>query len=373
MKIGILTYQRAENYGAMLQCYALKTYLEQQGYLVEMVDYWPHYHENYYKIFSITIFKSLSFRGKIAYTIYTVLSLCWLIKRKKNFNRFMNQYLNIPKKIRYRSSDICSDYDLVIYGSDQIWRKQNLHGCQGYDPWYFGNDHIQSLKKITYAASMGVLNITENDQLFLSKMLDNFTEISVREADLQSLLVDLEKKSLVALDPVFLINKDDWRRIYSQNDDISDKKYILFYNLLQTKESIEIVDAISNYYGYEVKEIYRGRDWHHKGKRYIKSAGVEDFISLIHNAEFVVSNSFHGVAFSIIFEKQFYAVGMRDKTERVLTLLSALWIVNRYIYSKDKMNFESMTIDYSEVKKSLLPLQNASRSFLSNSLVQFFL
>ena len=370
MKVGILTYHRAENYGALLQAYALKTYLEQEYYSVELIDYWPQYHENYFKIFSIATLKSLPFRGKLVYIIHTIFSLGWLIRRKRNFKRFMYKYLSIPKKIKYRSSDTCSDYDLVVYGSDQIWRKQNLPGWCGYDPWYYGSNNIQTLKKITYAASMGVLNLTEEDCLFVSKMLDNFSYLSVRENDLQKLLLSLNKKSVLVLDPVFLLNEMDWKRI-TRTIKSSTQKYILLYNLLSTKESVQLAEEIGNLYGYEIKEIYKGKDWKHRGKRYVKSAGVEDFLVLIRDAEFVISNSFHGVAFSILFEKFFFAVGMRDKAERVLTLLNALGLENRYIHSVDKLNLEPMTIDYCEVKKSLLSLQSASRAFLLNSLAQF--
>ena len=367
MKIGILTYQRAENYGALLQAYALKTYLERQGNLVEIIDYWPQYHENYFKIFSIDTLISLSFRGKVAYIIYTVFSLGWLIKRKRNFQYFMYRYLNLSKSIKYRSSDICSDYDLVIYGSDQIWRKQNLRGCRGYDPWYFGNDNVRSLRKITYAASMGVLNMTEEDRLFMSKMLENFVNLSVRERDLQQVLLSLDRKSILVLDPVFLMNRVDWKKIIPRNNRFSKQKYILFYNLLLTRESVQLAEKVAAHYGYEIREIYKGRDWKHRGKRYVKTAGVEEFLLLIQDAEFVVSNSFHGVAMSIIFEKSFYAVGMGIRSERVLTLLTSLGIEDRYITDINAINYNSF-VDYVSVNELLDKLRDGSKVFLWDSL-----
>jgi hypothetical protein len=367
MKIGILTYQRAENYGAMLQSYALKTYLMQLGHQVEMVDYWPEYHEEYFRIFSRKYIRTLSLKGKIAYLLYTFISLPWLIKRKKNFNRFIYRYLHLQKKVTYRSTDVCKNYDIVLYGSDQIWRKHNLPGCIGYDEWYFGSQNIIAEKKITYAASMGVLNITAEDRLFLSSMFDNFTATSVREKDLQYLLSSLDRKATLVLDPVFLLKQSDWEELIPKKQKFSDKKYILFYNLLLTKESVELAEKIANHYGYEIKEIYKRRDCEHNGKRYIKSAGVEEFLSLIYNAELVVSNSFHGVAFSIIFKKPFYAVGMGTRVERVLTLLTLLGIKERYIINIENIDYH-LSIDYGKVNKLLDEQRNDSLTFLTDSL-----
>ena len=367
MKIGILTYQRAENYGALLQAFASVTYLRKLGYDAELIDYWPKYHERNYKVLFTNYFWNLSFGKKIAYFVVTSLSLPWLLKRKNNFKNFMYKQLSIPSRITYRRDDFCDKYDIVLYGSDQIWRKQKDFSHSFYDEWYFGSNNIIAKKKIAMAASAGVLNITEKDQLFFQNQMKNFSTILVRENDLHTFLSSMNIPSQVVIDPVFLLDSQEWKAIAREQSKSNRQKYILFYNLLKTDESVEFAEKIQKKYGYEIKEINKGRRFRYQGNRYVKSASVEEFLSLIRGAELVISNSFHGVAFSIIFEKQFYAIGMRDKSERVNTLFGALDIKDRYINDNDNINLDSK-IDYANVNTKLTELRNQFQVLLNISI-----
>jgi len=363
MKIGILTYQRAENYGALLQAFASVTYLKRLGYDVELIDYWPAYHERNYNIFFTNFFWSLPSKRKIAFLAVTILSLPWLFKRKNNFKKFMYKRLNLPLKITYRSDDFCNKYDTVLYGSDQIWRKWNVFSHTFYDEWYFGSDNIIAKKKIAMAASAGALNITEEEQLFFQNRMKNFTTVLVRENDLREFLSSINITSQVVVDPVFLLSSKEWESLAGKKTKSKEQKYILFYNLMKTDESVEFVEKLQKHYGCEIKEINKKRSLRHQGRRYIKSASVEEFLSLIRDAELVVSNSFHGVALSIIFEKQFYAIGMRKKTERVKTLLSALNIEDRYINENNSIDID-LKIDFRDVNKKLTELRNKFQKLL---------
>jgi len=368
MRVGILTYHRAENYGALLQAYALKSFLENEGYCVSFVDYWPLYHEEYFDIISWETMKKKNFKGKIIYILYTLYSLSWLVKRKKKLRRFMSDFLSLSKAPRYREKDCCRHFDIVIYGSDQIWRKQKMLGCLGYDTWYFGDSHIIASKKITYAASMGNIEANADELLLLKKYLDNFSDVSVREKNLYDFLFEkLNYESVQVLDPAFLIHKEEWARLAQRSNCNVKGKYILFYNLLQTSESVAFAERVKNEYGSPIIEIYKGRDWYHSGNRYLKTASVEDFLFLIQNAECVVSNSFHGVALSIIFEKMFYAVGMGLKSERVLTLLLSLGIEDRYVYANEQVDFNNV-INYTSINSKLISLKRFSKSYLINAL-----
>ena len=367
MKIGILTYQRAENYGALLQAFASLTYLKRLGYDVELIDYWPEYHERNYKLFFTNYFRSLSFGRKMAYLIVTILSLPWILKRKKNFKKFMYERLNLPSRVTYRKNDCCDKYDIVLYGSDQIWRKQKVVSRTFYDEWYFGSNNIIAKKKIAMAASAGALNITGEDQLFFQNHMGNFSSVLVREKDLHEFLSSINITSQIVADPVFLINSKEWETLARKNTECKEQKYILFYNLLRNNESVEFVEKLQKHYGYKIKEINKGRGFRHQGNRYVKSASVEDFLSLIRDAELVVSNSFHGVAFSIIFEKQFYAIGMRNKSERVKTLLGALDIKDRYINENVNINLDSK-IDFRFVNEKLTKLRNKFQELLNFSI-----
>lgn len=366
MKIGILTYHRAENYGALLQAYALKTYLQNLGHEVSFVDYWPKYHSDYFKLFPWQQLYKRSYLSKIIFGVKLIL---WAIPRyirKKRFKTFMQEKLGLPMVPQYTNNNIKTEnYDVVVYGSDQIWRKQNLSGVD-FDDWYFGSDNVFADKKVVYAGSMGAIDTSVRDSEYVQKMMKNFCAISVREYDLQSYLVGLGISASLVIDPVFLLSKEQWMNV--TNKFVGDKtKYILFYNLLNTPESKLFAKRLSKEMHLSIREINKKMTFNHIGKRYHMMASVEQFLQLINDAELVVSNSFHGVAMSLVFEKQFYAVGMGQKSNRVKSLLQLIGISERYIESGSAFS-PNQLIDYKEVGNVLQTLSNKSKLFIQESI-----
>lgn len=366
MKIGILTYHRAENYGGCLQAYALKYYLEHKGHKAAFVDYWPDYHAKHYRYFNPYELKRRNWKGRIAYIYYTLLSLPWLVKRRAGFRKFMRESLGIGGNplFRHENERCDKEYAAVVYGSDQIWRRQDFPDFEGYDSWYFGSRNITCEKKIAYAASVGRLNCSEDTTSFFRKHLVNFTSLSVREEEIREWLEGLGYHPRLVADPVMLLKKEDWLKLCSPSC-LSKGRYILFYNLLGTRESVDLAERIAREHQCEIRELTKNRYLHGNSKRYIKSAGIGEFLSLVNNAEVIVGNSFHGVVFSVIFEKEFYAVGMGDFSQRVVSLLSALGIPERYI--KDENSLPGQ-IDYRLVGKRLEQLRSSSREYLDISL-----
>jgi polysaccharide pyruvyl transferase WcaK-like protein len=279
---------------------------------------------------------------------------------------FIHDRLEVSGKPHYNERTTTTEhFDVVVYGSDQIWRKQNMGGV-GFDDWYFGAANVQAEKKIVYAGSMGTVKTTTSDDEYVSRMMQNFQAISVREADLQSYLQKLHIPSTLVVDPVFLLSKEQWNQVAAPRND-KEGKYILFYNLLNKVESVHFAERLSKETGLPIKEINKKMSFHHIGKRYISTASVPEFLRLVRDADYVVSNSFHGVAFSLIFQKQFFAVGMGEKANRVISLLSCLGIVQRYI--DNQLSFEKIdAIDYEKTTYILSSLFSASQNNLSESL-----
>ena len=366
MKIGILTYHRAENYGALLQAYAMKTYLQSQGHEVSFVDYWPKYHSDYFRLFPWQQLSKRSGYKKILFLIQLVLWLIPRYLRKRKFQNFMYNQLNLSKVPQYTNSDNKTDrYDVVLYGSDQIWRKQNLGGVS-FDDWYFGNDCVFADRKIVYAGSMGTVDTTAKDDEYIQKMMQNFNALSVREIDLQSYLGSLAISAILVPDPVFLLSRNQWKSLIKKK--VSKKYYILFYNLLNSRESIIFAEKLSREKNLQIREVNKKMvSSHLMHRRYISTASVEQFLQLIEGAEYVVSNSFHGVAMSVIFEKQFYAVGMGTKANRVLSLLESAGIKDRYIASLQDSTASSK-IDYNKVHDSLKEVIGRGADFLQKAL-----
>ena len=366
MKIGILTYHRAENYGALLQAYAMKTYLQSQGHEVSFVDYWPKYHSDYFRLFPWQQLSKRSGYKKILFLIQLVLWLIPRYLRKRKFQNFMYNQLNLSEVPQYTDRDSRTDrYDVVLYGSDQIWRKQNLAGV-GFDDWYFGSDHVLADRKIVYAGSMGTVDTTAKDDEYVQKMMQNFNALSVRENDLQLYLGSLDISSILVPDPVFLLSKDQWKSLIKKG--VNKGNYILFYNLLNTRESKLFAEKLSREKNLPIREVNKRMvSSHLLHKRYISTASVEQFLQLIEGAEYVVSNSFHGVAMSVIFEKQFYAVGMGAKSNRVLSLLENAGIKDRYIASLQDSPASSK-IDYNKAHDSLNEVIARGYDFLQRAL-----
>lgn len=366
MKIGIITYHRAENYGALLQAYALRTYLQSQGHDVSFVDYWPDYHVNYFKVFSWKRFKGAKWKVKVKYMFESLIWMKTKNARRKSLQRFINERLGITDKPCYNEKTKATErYDVVVYGSDQIWRKQNMGGV-GFDDWYFGADNVVSDKRIVYAGSMGTVKTTPADDAYIKKMMLHFKAISVREADLQEYLQSQGVESKLVVDPVFLLSKEQWLMVAEQEE--KKEKYILFYNLLNNKESAYFAERLSEKTGLPIKEINKKMSFKHLGERYISGTSVAEFLRLILDAEYVVSNSFHGVAFSLIFQKRVYAVGMGAKANRVISLLEMAGIPERYI--QDGMAYlplATMDIDYQLVNNNLHRFVEDSKLFLKNA------
>ena len=367
MRIGILTYHRAENYGALLQAYATMTYLRSLGHDVTFVDYWPQYHSDYFGLFSIGAFRKRNIKGKIAMLFRLAL---WGIPkyiRKKRLQGFMHERLSLSKNPVYFDDDCITDsYDAVVYGSDQIWRKQNL-GNVVYDSWYFGSDNVRAKKKVVYAGSMGTINMDAEEEAYVIQQMNHFDALSVREKDLQDFLFSKGIKAQLVCDPVFLLPKEEWNEVAMLPT--SKKKYILFYNLLNSQESVSFANQLSSKTGLPIVEINKKMTLpRFVSRRYVSCASVEQFLCLIRDAAYVVSNSFHGVAFAILFEKNFFATGMGRKANRVISLLESAGISDRYINNNGVPNNCDKPILYDSVKDKIDLLREMSMYYLNQSI-----
>lgn len=357
MKIGILTYHRSRNYGALLQAYALQTFLRDQGYDACMADYWPDYHRKMYVFFSWDKFKQNSIKGNVRY-LFT-LATTWVrhIIRQCNTKMFVENYLHVDQSF---------NYDVAVYGSDQIWRKQDYPDGKRYNPVYFADSTISARKKIAYAGSMGVIEVKDDtDRQYLKKLWSNFDAISVREADLQQLVDDITgKEPIHVLDPVFLLTKGQWlNMINSRSHHKPKKKYLVYYRLQQLHEADKMVYRLAKEKNLEVFELSGYLRPFKYGKRYKEAASVLELIYLINEAEYVVANAFHGLAMSICLNKQFYAFSAPHQANRLSSLLNMVGLDNRLNPNVSSVDFNE-TIDYNTVSPILTSLQDKSRNWL---------
>lgn len=343
MKIGILTFHCAHNYGAMLQCYALQEYLKGRGDEVYVIDYRPDYLISPYRRHQLAHWLSMNPLRMLK----RLLSEPFLYKKRgerwDGFDNFMRTRFNLYP---YNVNSDYSDFDLLLFGSDQIWSTRLTEGR--FDPVFFGQG--VNCRKATYAASMSPICLDATEKKALPSLLRDFNAISVREDELANLIRPLMDKEVdVVCDPVLLLKKEEWEM---RCIPISTKRpYVLCYNLLKSEECTKQAYKVSRELGYELIDITACLLPFKSGRRYLQALDPISFISYFKEAAFVVTSSFHGTVFSVIFQKPFYVVGMGRLGGRSASLLAKLSLSNRIL--EEATDFLDKEIDYEKVDSLL--------------------
>ena len=362
MKIGILTYHRAHNYGAMLQAYALLSYLRNNGHDVEIIDYWPDKHRIQYALIKPIVGNSII--SKIKCIIATIITFIRRYIRIRKFENFSQKYLNLNSTIQYPMPDWgYLQYDCIIVGSDQIWRNHESDGKHiGFDPVYFCQNIPKNIRCISYAASMGIIQLNKEDKDFFKNYLNRFSRILVRENSLKETIDELGFDSIIVVDPTLLLSKDEWNK-FLPNKRFHTTKYVLYYELVKSKEALVFAKRKAEELGCKLL-IMDATIPLLPQRRHISYASPIEFLHAIRDAEFVIATSFHGTAFSVIFEKQFITIGLKKNADRVQTLLHQLDIVEHYQEHPQNV----MDIDYAQVKSRFSKLVANSMHLLLTSI-----
>ena len=351
MKIGILTYHRSHNYGALLQGIALREVLARAGHQATFIDYWPAYHRHMYALFSFhRMMSRKGFGGKMRYLKICIVNYKNRKKRKINFDAF------IKENVEPYTSSMEDNYDVIVHGSDQIWRKQPE--INTYNPVYFGKHQIKSNRKVSYAASMGILPERESDKQQLKSILSYLNSISVRESDLLDMADSLGfTEARQDIDPTLLLTSDDWIKMFNLKKSKSEEKYALYYKI---KDSFDVssLQRFAESRGLKLKIIYStavGQDTDSE----IMTAGPKQFLELMYNADFVFTSSFHGLAFSLLFHKPFLA-SFTNNAGRAASLLSTLNLADYLVPTKVEIPIQigEITYDWVDSKLNLMRLSS---------------
>lgn len=359
MNIGILTYHRSINYGALLQAIATRVVLQKMGQTTFYIDYWPKYHQNIYRLFSWKrLLRGWNVFRKVRYVLYVLRTYRSKCRRKENFNVFISKYIEPYCK------PMGTKCDVVIHGSDQIWRKQP--GIKKYNPIYFGENGIVA-KQISYAASMGELPQSEGDKEVVKELLANLDLISVREEPLKKFVECCGFSAKLVLDPTLLLSAEEWISVLGLESKLSiPEKYLLFYNLKEGSFDTEAVRKFAELMGLKLIVLY-GKAEVMDSDNVKTTCDPRGFIQLIKNASFVLTSSFHGLAFSLLFNKPFFAA-FSVGPDRASSLLDSLEIEGKLIAPMMKELPVYTPIDYSNVNKLMAELRMNSLNFLRSAL-----
>ena len=350
MKIGLLTFHRACNYGGALQCFALAKKLNTMGYNVEVVDYRSKAIEQSYQLINMRGLKSF---------LASILCLRKSMKKRKNFRSFSKSFVPTSNIIYYSASEISNQYDIYFIGSDQVWSKRIN---RGFDSVFWGQFKG---KKATYAASMGTDHSYSNAEYAeLKGYLKNFDFLSTREDSLRNEMAPLTDKQIqTVVDPTLLISRKDYENIAIKPQE---ENYVLYYQMEYHPQSKDFVANIAKQLDCKVitlmgpNEQYEGVEHIHKT---IPEVNVQELVGYILNARCVVASSFHGTALPIAMRKDFYFLANYevDRSENLLRRIGAL---DRMKESRETVKFSP--VDYSVIEPCLNIFISESVEYIRN-------
>lgn len=352
-KIATITFHRALNYGAILQCFALQKAIQNLGYDSEVLDYDCKMISKDYKM--------LKFDSKVSF-IKSLLLFPLYYRKKKNYNRFIKQYISMSREYDYHEmAEATQDYAAVITGSDQVWN----YRLTGADSAYFLDFVPEHRKRLSYAASFGIKEIPESRKSFYQKNLMGMGHISVREKTAASMVEQLcDRKAEIVLDPVFLQTAEQWRKIMPKK---KEREYIFVY--MPGEHTIKSVVNLAR--RKNLKIIYCSYDISLRSpKKNVGdirlSMGPDEFLSLIDGAEYVVTGSFHATAFSLILQKKFFVEVPPTVGSRITDLLTTFDLRDRIFDHMDSL--EDKEIDWPKVEEKMNRLRHQSLTSLQHSI-----
>ena len=335
MKAAIVTFVRAYNYGATLQCYALSKKLQDMSVDVEVLDYSPQYFRDSY---------NLAYLGHLRLLPYRPLKNWWELtplrriikKRNEGFDQFISKNIPLSSQQYHSIDDLNTQtlpYDMYISGSDQVWSSI----CVPFDPVYFLQfASATPEKRYSYAASFGMNAVPEKHEAQYKERLTNWTGYCVREASAATLL-----KSLVGVeaaqccDPTLLLTKPEWEAVASPKKPKA--PYILVYTVNKSKKLLEYAAKLSQEKDipvyvtatYMTHQCLLGQEEKAYGFRMYPSTAPSEWIQMFFSAEYVLTDSFHGTVFSLIGHKRLLVVCDKPNT-RSRELLEKVGLSSRY-------------------------------------------
>lgn len=373
MKIGIITFHFAENYGAMLQCFALQRYFEKKGHVVEIINYRPEYHTLRYAIW-LNPFKRIKLDlENCKNDISSIVKLkkvfkgqllnirdCILYDTKKRkrdaFLSFEQEFLNKTKEYK-TLEELQNDppqCDVYVSGSDQLWNPKLTNNQ--LDSSYFMNYGTDNVKRLTYAVSTCQLEVNEYSNQ-LKSLLSNLDGISLREGKIKNELESVSGKEISCnIDPSLLHTTEVYDEIRTCNSEKNDYLVLLLFAKDAKNKLNRVIKSIISQLNVKVLVLDTSISNMKWNVPVIKPKGVgpREYLNYIANAKYVITDSFHCTAFSIIYRKEFITLPLKGKGERMIELLNNLNLEERIATSEeDILKLVNKKIDYSMTDKYL--------------------
>ena len=366
-KIDVITLHRIVNYGSVLQAYATQAILTQKGYEVEFIDYYPERMHILGMLKRIRNKSDLLRKNILARTAARIIMLPSYIQRFGVFKKFLKKYLKMTPKT-YQTEEELEEYvpkaDIYCTGSDQVW---NTGWNEKIDYPFFLKFAPKNKKCIAIAASFGKSELEDWEKEETKELLSKYSALSMRELSGVKIAKDLGFEDAInILDPTLLLNREEWSQLAS--DKYSNHDYVFVYNLNRNKKIDAYVQKLAKekklkiyYVSYCLHEFYK------KGKMKC-NVKVEDFLALIKNAKYVVTDSFHATAFSINFNTQFMIVFPDKYSTRVKSILEITKLESRIVKDPNDISLSDEIIDFNEANAILREQRKIANDYIDKIL-----
>lgn len=361
-KISLITIHLGHNFGSILQTIASFKILEKYNYETVIINYIPN-RCTWKRFFSIHFNNPKLF-------IKMFITLPLAIVNKHIYNSFLAKYTNVSNPIYSKDNfvAVCPKADIYVTGSDQVWN--SIHN-EGLDKRYYFDGFPKNSIKIAYASSIGREKLNSDEYIEVKRMLESYKAISVREASAKQIIDSMGYKATHLLDPTFMLNKADWGKYRSKR--LVRTPYLLVYlpySIHDKKLIYTTARKIANEKGLKIVTFSWSIRPERLADKTIYFANPGDFLSLMEYADYVVTNSFHGTAFSINLNKQFSVYLPTGFGTRIISILELCSLTQRLlkadeIISKEKMN---EVINYQPVNKILDEERKKAYAFLNEAL-----
>lgn len=389
-KVGIITMHRVPNYGSVLQTYATYRKVLQLGYTPEIIDY--QYPDSYHLDCAASYEnKSIVKKLTIKKCVKSVLRCIGLLgiaraivgfRAKRDCDKFYGFVNRMIFSSKYTKKSILRNppkYDIYLTGSDQTWNPRYLY----HDYSFLLNFAPKNARKISYAASFGSSAIGDEFKKEYSRLLKRYNSISVREGSGVKVVEELAARpALHVLDPTMLLSADEWKNEIVQKSKFPEKFifcYCMNYVFDPFPQMLELLHHLSAVVMNMPVLFHGGRQYWDVIKNsdieVVHGFGPEEFLEIYDKASFVVTNSFHGVAFAINFQKDFFAVLNPNPTttdDRVKDCLKTFDLENRGLnlaeININDIKIQNIPTDHSESQKRLNKLRDDSISYLAHAL-----
>lgn len=371
MKVGIITINSAHNYGCMLQAWGLQEYIEKQDIRAEIINYRLPVIDRLYQPINVN---SKLAKVKEKKKLRCKLFLKFSEKGKRatlKFNRFENFIANELHTTRpftnyeeLKESGIGNEYDILVTGSDQVW---NGSITGGLNKAYFLDFPTKPVKRISFASSIGKSELHSYELEYFERYLKNFDSLAVREQSAKEMLTAVTDKPIdVVVDPTLLLEVEDYEKLKKPSP--YKQGYILVHVINSDKQVKPIARELSKLTGLPIVHNRPNKKYRDELGHY-DDAGVEEFLGLIENASYIVTNSFHATVFAIIYRRKFVTIPHGKYPERMMHLLNTMHLSQYLITKKDELpDVEDWEIDYDKVHKRWARQRAESQKILNKEL-----